>query len=378
MFLFISGSYSASPEGIAASAQLLLDAMSKLYPKNKLELLTTNVPIIKEYIKKNQVFHVRYFDNWKTNFKNIKKYIHLLKKDNITVIHMEYPGNCYGKTLLASFLPLITKLYSMKKKQKIIFNVRLHEFTCARLLRRIAIIPILLFADAIYIPALNDRKAAKKIVGKKVKDTIIGANIEVFPMIKRKTDKKIISYFGSVYRGKGIKRMLNIWKQIKEADTENQFEFKIIGEINSGNNNHFAEYHKQVMKWLKQYQMLDFVQITGYVTEQQASEEIQNSYLATLFYEDGLSLRRGSFLAYLTHGIPIVTTLGDEESVKLLKGNKGVFMSDDDCEIVNKIFEFAAMNEENLNKITEMNKKIAKQFNWDKIAKKFLEDYGLI
>ncbi len=172
--------------------------------------------------------------------------------------------------------------------------------------------------------------------------------------------------------------MLNIWKQIKEADTENQFEFKIIGEINSGNNNHFAEYHKQVMKWLKQYQMLDFVQITGYVTEQQASEEIQNSYLATLFYEDGLSLRRGSFLAYLTHGIPIVTTLGDEESVKLLKGNKGVFMSDDDCEIVNKIFEFAAMNEENLNKITEMNKKIAKQFNWDKIAKKFLEDYGLI
>ena len=48
MFLFISGSYSASPEGIAASAQLLLDAMSKLYPKNKLELLTTNVPIIKE------------------------------------------------------------------------------------------------------------------------------------------------------------------------------------------------------------------------------------------------------------------------------------------------------------------------------------------
>ena len=324
------------------------------------------------------MFHVRYFDNWKTNFKNIKKYIHLLKKDNITVIHMEYPGNCYGKTLLASFLPLITKLYTIKKKQKIIFNVRLHEFTCARLLRRIAIIPILLFADAIYIPALNDRKAAKKIVGKKVKDTIIGANIEVFPMIKRKTDKKVISYFGSVYRGKGIKRMLNIWKQIKEADTENQFEFKIIGEINSGNNNHFAEYHKQVMKWLKQYQMLDFVQITGYVTEQQASEEIQNSYLATLFYEDGLSLRRGSFLAYLTHGIPIVTTLGDEESVKLLKGNKGVFMSDDDCEIVNKIFEFAAMNEENLNKITEMNKKIAKQFNWDKIAKKFLEDYGLI
>ena len=162
MFLFISGSYSASPEGIAASAQLLLDAMSKLYPKNKLELLTTNVPIIKEYIKKNQVFHVRYFDNWKTNFKNIKKYIHLLKKDNITVIHMEYPGNCYGKTLLASFLPLITKLYTIKKKQKIIFNVRLHEFTCARLLRRIAIIPILLFADAIYIPALNDRKAAKK------------------------------------------------------------------------------------------------------------------------------------------------------------------------------------------------------------------------
>ena len=45
---------------------------------------------------------------------------------------------------------------------------------------------------------------------------------------------------------------------------------------------------------------------------------------------------------------------------------------------MNKIFEFAAMNEVDLNRITEMNKKIAKHFNWDKIAKKFLIDYGLI
>ncbi len=376
MLLFVSGSYPAIPDGIAASANILLDSMVKIKPECKIGLLTTNLPEIKKYLKDNKNVSVKYLDNWKLGFKSIKKYISILKNNPITAVHLEYPGVGYGKTLFASFLPLLTKFYNIGKKEKIAFYVRLHEFTCARLSRKIAIIPILLFADAIYVPSFKDRKAAKKLAGKKVKKTVIGTNIRVYKTEKKKTDKKVISYFGSVYPGKGIEHMLNIWKQIKDRDIEEQFVFKIIGEVNPENNNHFAGYHKRVIDWLKQYHMLEFVEITGYITDEEVSKEIQNSHVATLLYEDGLTLRRGSFLACLVHGIPIVTSLGDKEANKLLKGHNGIFMSENDSEIINKVFAFAAMDDVEINKIKWDNQKLSTYFDWNEIAKTFLRDYG--
>ncbi len=40
---------------------------------------------------------------------NKKRFYHLLDKYPIDVIHMEYPGDLYGKTFLASFIPLLVK-----------------------------------------------------------------------------------------------------------------------------------------------------------------------------------------------------------------------------------------------------------------------------
>ena len=171
-------------------------------------------------------------------------------------------------------------------------------------------------------------------------------------------------------------KVLNIWKQIKDRDIEEQFVFKIIGEVNPENNNHFAGYHKRVIDWLKQYHMLEFVEITGYITDEEVSKEIQNSHVATLLYEDGLTLRRGSFLACLVHGIPIVTSLGDKEANKLLKGHNGIFMSENDSEIINKVFAFAAMDDVEINKIKWDNQKLSTYFDWNEIAKTFLRDYG--
>ena len=75
MLLFVSGSYPAIPDGIAASANILLDSMVKIKPECKIGLLTTNLPEIKKYLKDNKNVSVKYLDNWKLGFKNIKKYI---------------------------------------------------------------------------------------------------------------------------------------------------------------------------------------------------------------------------------------------------------------------------------------------------------------
>lgn len=109
MLLYISGSYPENPEGIAAGAKVLLDAMAEAAGKEKFVLLTTNTPVITEHIQESSLVDYELMDNWKMSAVNKKRFYHLLDKYPIDVIHMEYPGDLYGKTFLASFIPLLVK-----------------------------------------------------------------------------------------------------------------------------------------------------------------------------------------------------------------------------------------------------------------------------
>ena len=377
MLLYISGSYPDNKEGIASGAKVLLDAMIDVVGTEQLLLLTTNTPIITNSIDTNAKCEYKLLSNWKVNKRNKEIIYNILDAYPITAIHMEYPGDLYGKTFLASFLPLIVCKYNKKKKKNITFNVRLHEFTRSRFLRKIAILPILRYADRIYVPALKDREIVTKYAKNKVLQTTIGTNIKVVSNELIQNDKVTISYFGSVYPGKGIEHMLSIWKQLKEKDEGDIFDFKIIGEIDTDKDNHFREYHEQVWKWIEEYGLKDCINVTGYISDEEVSEEIQHTQIATLFYEDGLTLRRGSFLAYLAHGIPIVTSEGDKEAHMLFDDHKGIVMAESDEDIINSIFRLSRINKEKREEIRNDNIELSKHFDWSLIAENFMRDYGI-
>lgn len=378
MLLYISGSYPDNQEGIAAGAKVLLDAMTKVVGKQKIVLLTTDTPVISKHIETNSPVPYKLIKNWKVTRENISFIYNILDKYDITAIHMEYPGDLYGKTFLASFLPFFIKLYNFRKHKSVTFNVRLHEFSRARLLRKMAILPILWFSDSVYVPALKDRSITRKFAGNKVESTIIGTNIEVDSSKLCDDQKKTISYFGSVYSGKGIERMLKIWKEIHARDDKGIFQFKIIGDVGTEDTNHFRDYHKQVWKWIHEYGLEDILEVTGYISDEAVSQEIQHSAVATLFYEDGLTLRRGSFLAYLAHGIPIVTAEGDNEARRMFDGHKGVNMIKTDSEALESIEYFGEISFTERQKIHDDNIMLSQNFKWSNIAEKFLKDYGLL
>lgn len=379
MLLYISGSYPDNQEGIAGGAKVFLDAMLKFVDKDRIRLLTTDTPVITKRIDINSAVEYDLMPDWRVRRKNIDKLYSILKDNGITVIHMEYPGDLYGKTFLASFIPYLVHRYNKKNHTDISVNVRLHEFSRARFLRKIAILPILLCADAIYVPAKKDRDIVRRFAGDRVHRTYIGTNITVASEgTGNTTGKTVISYFGSVYPGKGIEHMLSIWKQIKQQDNENRYVFKIIGDVGTEDSNHFAEYHKQVWKWIEQYGLKNSVEVTGYLSDEEVSHEIQNSSMATLFYEDGLTLRRGSFLAYLAHGIPIVTSEGDEEAKELFTGHSGIAMTANDNEITSRIAKYSALSEDDRKAILDDNTELSRNFDWDTIAKGYLRDYGMI
>lgn len=376
MLLFISGSYPNSPDGIAASAKILLESMCNEISRNNFVLLTTNLHEIVEYTKLNPIAKTEYLPDWKINVRNIEKFFSILKESCISTIHMEYPGTGYGKTFLATILPFLVKCNPRFRHIK--FNVRLHEFTKARLLRKIAILPIVMFADNIYVPALHDRMVLSRIAGSKVKGTIIGNNIPVTSEIKKRNSKICISYFGFVYKGKGIKKMLGLWKKIHDRDVNEQIRFKIIGELNQDGSSSFAEFHKQVFGWIREYGLENYIDITGYVSDEEASREINQTDIATVFYDDGLTLRRGSFIAFLCHGVPIITSCGDAESIELFKSAAGVLMTDSDDEAVERVYKWITLSEAEKSELSRSNKKMAEYFSWKNIALNFLKEYDML
>lgn len=379
MFLYITGSYPDSWEGIADAAKILLDSMLKYIDKENVRLLTTDVPIITEHMGDNCCIEYDLMPDWHVNKKNIEGLYKILKQNNITVVHMEYPGDLYGKTFLASFIPFLIHRYNKKNHTDIRINVRLHEFTRSRFLRKVAIIPILLCADSIYVPGKKDRETVKKFAGERVHKTYIGTNIMCeSDEVELPNDKVVISYFGSVYHGKGIEHMLEIWSKIRKDDIDNKFMFKIIGDVGTEPGNHFADYHKQIWKLIEQHGLKDSVVITGYLPDAEVSKEIKGSHLAMLLYEDGLTLRRSSFLTFLAHGVPIVTSYGDEDSRDLFEGHQGVAMTSTDEEILKKIEDYSALTDRQRDDIRADNIRLAQIFDWDVIAKHMTEDYGLV
>lgn len=375
MMLYISGSFPYSQEGIADGAQFLYDAFSNVYKKD-VYLVSTNIPLIKKYVNERQYSNYSLFNNWKLRICNISQFIQLL--ENVEIVHLEYPGDCYGKTFLASWIPLIVKIYNLRRKDKIKVCVRLHEFTKSRLLRKIADLPIIVFSDLITMPAQADRNAVRRIcVNKnKVQSILMWSNIPMLYQKKNRNDSYIqISYFGGVYHNKGIEHLLRVWKQIHCEDSAGIYKFKIIGEINPNNNNHFAEYHKQVVQWIEEYGLQDVIEITGYVSREQASKEIANTDIGMMLYDDGLSLRRGSLFPFLEHGIPVITTYGDESCKKVFASDSGVFMTENDQEIykaLEKLSDFECRV-----KAGEANKRISKLFDWNQIARDTLAMYGV-
>lgn len=378
MLLYITGSFPDNQEGIASGAKVLLDALIGEADSSNFLLLTTDTKIITDTIENNTECRFLLMPNWKVTKANIKKVVSILGEYQIDAIHMEYPGDLYGKTFLASFLPYIVRKYNKRHKKSITFNVRLHEFSRARVLRKAAILPILRYADRIYVPAQRDREIVSKFSSGKVYKAIIGTNIKVVSNEVLSDENITLVYFGSVYPGKGIEHMLSIWKHIKDSDTENKYRFKIIGEIGTEQQNHFSEYHKQVWDWIHKYGLFSSVEVTGYVSDEDVSKEIQKCQIATVFYEDGLTLRRGSFLAFLAHGIPIVTSSGDDEAKEMFDNHIGIRMTNSDHKILDAIYEYSDLSKEEKERIRNDNIELSKNFDWKMIAAKMLKDYGML
>ncbi|MBE6049618.1 MAG: glycosyltransferase [Clostridium sp.] len=373
--LFISASFPLEKSGIGDSAEKLLSEFDNLKDVNT-TLLTTSYPEIKEFINSSKYKDKSYFfEDWNFSLKKISVVKKLISEKNIDVIHIDYPGGAYKKGLFVSILPLYIRVSNLLRKKKIKVNLRLHEFTKARLLRKIVVVLMLIFSNKIFIPALHDYKTVKKVFGNKVKKTLIGSNIETNKLSKDVDEEFVnLAYFGFVYHNKGVEKLIDIFKDIKSIDKEKKFKFTIMGEIKPGEENDRSRFHKMICQLIKDSGLENDIRITGYLSNDDVIREMSKVDIAVLPFDDGLSLRRGSFLAFLGNGVPIVTTDGDDECHDMFEHASGIFMGKSKEEIIETILSWSKDKDKLIEKGKE-NQRLSENFRWDKIAEDMIKEY---
>jgi len=284
------------------------------------------------------------------------------------LIHIEYPAIPYGRKPFINFLPLFLRL----RFPRIPVVIRVHEYHDASLLGRIRILITVLFANRLVIPNRESIEKISRILPWKKFDHIqIGSNIAVIPLSdKLRQDligrfelgqKQVVTYFGLVDPSKGVEQLLSSLDQWPANS-------KLVIATHYNNQNDFHRQLKQLVDESRGQAVW-----TGFLEEPDISGILQLSDLVTLPFDQPISLRRGSMLAAIVHGIPVITT--GPASPPLIDGENIIALPDNESDTIAKAVN-RLLTDDKLRKLLRVGAlKLASNFDWTEIAKKHLRIY---
>ena len=117
------------------------------------------------------------------------------------------------------------------------------------------------------------------------------------------------------------------------------------------------------------------VRWTGYMPESAVSANLLAADIAVLPYRDGASFRRGSLLAVLSHGLPLVTTRPALPLRELTDGETVLLVPRDDPPALAAAVARLAVDATLRQRLAAGARRIAAEFGWERIAAKHLALY---
>lgn len=347
--LMITGSFPPDVCGVGDYTSRLITSLESMMGKTTV-LTSTG---IKDHRGKSLILSD--VSQWKPLV--VKRYLtSAIKKFEPNLIHLQYPTIGYGHSIGPNVIPFLTKLPIV---------VTLHEASQAHILRKISLIPFYK-ADRIIATTKDEAQYLSRklrFLDSKIRVINIGSNV---PISQSGVNHSvpIFTYFGLFYPGKGIELFLESAKKSQKF-LGNNIRFRIIGEIHP--------------KYKSYYQTLRHESADNNVewiigrSLDEVGELISESHACVLPFNDGATFRRGTLLAALVNGVPVITTKGSSTPTELLHGLNVLFANNSD-EIVSLIRHL--LEDKNLYyKIVQGAEQIGRKFQWANIAQEHIRIY---
>jgi len=238
--------------------------------------------------------------------------VRAVKETDPDIVHIQYPTQAYKKGLMINLFPMIFKLMF----QKVSMVVTVHDAKTAHALNKMRLLPLLLPADKTVVTAPEEERYLLKwfpFLKGKIEVIAIGPNIETKDFESEDRQKVrsgfgiaeedvLISHFGYMLPKKRIEAILHALRQLLDEG----FKARLV--LISSFHPERDRYHARLKRIAERLDLGRVVLYTGYQQSEDVSRILSSSDICVQTYHDGVSFRRGSFIAVLCHGLPVVTT----------------------------------------------------------------------
>lgn len=246
-----------------------------------------------------------------------------LKGTRASIAHIQYQTGAYGMRPAVNLLPVLLKVLWGKP-----VVVTFHDLLVPYLFPKAG--PVrewvnrLLARTASATIATNHEDAARlRSWGVRDVEVIpIGSNIPNNPPIGFDRDRwraehgiapgtTVLAYFGFLNSTKGLDALLHALRSLKNRPGEYRL-LMVGGGLGASDPTNRAT-AQALDRLAGELGVKDELLWTGYLEPQEVSAALLSADMAVLPYADGASFRRGSLLAVLEHGLPVITTQSSDQ-----------------------------------------------------------------
>lgn len=317
------------------------------------------------------------------------KVTELLKYTKSQILNIQYQTAAYRMHPAINFLPWRLRFFDVRPKAVTTFHdLKLpYLLPKAGLARRWVTKMLIRGSDATIVTNIEDRMQAEAYGARNPHLFPIGSNIDpqAPPGYDREKwrrrwgvslDETLLCYFGFLNESKGGEILFRALARLVTSGERVKL-LMIGGRVGSSDPTNIA-YLQKMEVLIDELNLTNHVSWTGYVDGQEVSANFWASDICVLPYRDGVSFRRGTLMAALVHGLPIVSTYPRVEVAEIIENeNMGLVPSDDAEALANKIAEVASQPQLR-RRLARGAAELSRLFSWEGIAENTMRVYECV
>ena len=186
------------------------------------------------------------------------------------------------------------------------------------------------------------------------------------------TDEFVIGYFGFLNNSKGGEILMHALATLHANGLSPRL--MLIGDHSGSSDHNNTDYAQRVNNLARNFGIVNHILRTGYLAPADTSAALLSCDLMVLPYRDGVSFRRGSFLACLAHGRATVTTLPRVQLVQL-RSHENVILTQPNADAIARAILEVHSDPDLRQNIETGALRLSKNFQWSHIAEQLEEFY---
>jgi glycosyltransferase involved in cell wall biosynthesis len=320
------------------------------------------------------------------DFSSWSRILQLAELTGCQMLNIQYQTAAYQMHPAANFLPWRLRLVRDRPRVVVTFHdLKLpYLFPKAGPVRRWVTRALIEGSDATIVTNEEDRIGAEEYGADNLHLFPIGSNVDpkAPPGYDRQKwrerwgvgpDDVLLCYFGFLNESKGGETLLRALSRLA-ADGEKVKLLMIGGKVGSSDPTNVA-YLERMEALIGDLNLADRVNWTGYVDGLEVSASFWASDICVLPYRDGVSFRRGTLMAALAHGMPIVSTYPQVELVQIVEGENMALAPRGDPEALADKIRAVAASDELRQRLARGASELSRLFSWEAIAEETFKLY---